>query len=195
MASIFLAEFCQYISGIPENNRIEERAIARGLHYPAAMFLDLGIGQLAPECLQPGEGSVFVRAHETRVAGHIGGENGGQPAFDAFRGQSGAPLPHGLNRLSASGAHSNGKREGWHSLSARPPAAFCPLCTAPTLRHIGRNPRNSAGAMERSNKNASPLWQSNPAKPVRENGPNLGGLVGRRFAHVHSNSQSGANVQ
>jgi hypothetical protein len=119
MASIFLAEFCQYISGIPENNRIEERAIARGLHYPAAMFLDLGIGQLAPECLQPGEGSVFVRAHETRVASHIGGENGGQPAFDAFRGQSGPLQPHGPNGSSALKPHSNGKREGWHSLSGR----------------------------------------------------------------------------
>src|ERR1700720_3850686 len=49
------------------------------------------------------------------LLGHIltgGGENGGQPAFDAFHGQSGAPLPHGPNKLSAPGAHSNGERGG-----------------------------------------------------------------------------------
>jgi hypothetical protein len=52
-------------------------------------------------------------------ARHIGGENGGQPAFDAFRGQSGAPQPHGPNRSSALRGHSTGKRGGCHSLSVR----------------------------------------------------------------------------
>jgi len=55
----------------------------------------------------------LIRAHKTRVARHIGGEDGGQSAFDAFRGQSGAPQPHGPNkRLSALVGHSNGKHEG-----------------------------------------------------------------------------------
>ena len=59
----------------------------------------------------------LVRAHQARIARHIGGENGGQPAFDALRSQSGAPEPHGPNRLSALARHSNGKGGGCHSFS------------------------------------------------------------------------------
>ena len=33
----------------------------------------------------------LIRTHKSRIARRIGGENGGQPAFDAFRGKSGAP--------------------------------------------------------------------------------------------------------
>ena len=51
--------------------------------------------------LQSRESPFLIGAHKPRVARHIGGENGGQLAFDAFRGQSGAPQPHGPNRLSA----------------------------------------------------------------------------------------------
>ena len=43
---------------------------------------------------------------------------------DAFRGQSGAPQPHGPNRLSALRTHSNGKWQGWHFLSVKPPVWF-----------------------------------------------------------------------
>ena len=86
------------------------------------MFLDLWIGQLAPKRFQPFVRSLLIRSHQARVARHIRGENGSQPAFEASRGQSGAPQPHGPNRLSALSAHSNGKREGWHSLfGGRPP--------------------------------------------------------------------------
>ena len=66
----------------------------------------------------------LVRTHKTRVARHISGENGGQPPFDAFRSQSGAPQPHGPNRSSALGTHSIGKRKGWHSLSLRRAISF-----------------------------------------------------------------------
>jgi hypothetical protein len=59
------------------------------------MFLDLGIGQLSPQRLQSRERPFLVGAHQPRVVRHIGGEDRGQPAFDAFRGQSGAPQPHG----------------------------------------------------------------------------------------------------
>ena len=55
------------------------------------MFLDFGIRQLAPKRLQPREGIFLVGAHKPAVPRDIGGENGGQPAFNAFRGQSGAP--------------------------------------------------------------------------------------------------------
>src|SRR5216684_3152883 len=97
------------------------------------MFLDFRIRQLAPNRLQPRKGALFVRAHQARVARHIGGKNGGQPAFDAFRGQSGAPQPHGPNRLSALGGHSNGKRERWHSLWVRQPMNVSPTSATSSL--------------------------------------------------------------
>jgi len=46
---------------------------------------------------------LLVRAHETRIAGHIGGENGGQLAFDPFRRQSGAPKRMGRRDYRLSG--------------------------------------------------------------------------------------------
>jgi hypothetical protein len=61
----------------------------------------------------------LIQAHQAGVARHISGEDGGQPAFDAFRGQSGAPKPHGPTGLSALRVHSKGKRDGSHSLSVR----------------------------------------------------------------------------
>src|SRR5712671_513551 len=104
---------------VDDAGKLDEQTVARGLHDATAMFLDFRIRQLAPNRLQPRKGALFVRAHKPRVARHIGGENGGQPAFDAFRGQSGAPQPHGPNKLSALGAHSNGKRDVGHSPSVR----------------------------------------------------------------------------
>src|ERR1700730_2750470 len=68
---------------------------------------------------EPRKRPFLIGPHQPAVSGHICGENGGQPAFDAFRGQSGAPQPHGPNGLSALGAHSNGKPEGCHSLLVR----------------------------------------------------------------------------
>src|SRR6266446_5402440 len=50
---------------------------------------------------EPRKRPFLIGAHKPAVAHHIGGENGGQPAFDAFRGQRGAPQPHGPNGLSA----------------------------------------------------------------------------------------------
>jgi hypothetical protein len=87
------------------------KAIASVLYGVPAMLLDLRIDQLPKMRPEPSVGAFLIRCHKTRVARHIGGENGGQPAFDAFRGQSGAPRPHGPKRLSAFGAHSNGKRD------------------------------------------------------------------------------------
>src|ERR1700716_945136 len=65
------------------------------------MFGDLGINQFAPMRLQPRNGSFLVRTHEPAVTRDIRGENGGQLAFDAFRGQGGALQPHGPNGSSA----------------------------------------------------------------------------------------------
>ena len=42
--------------------------------------------------------------HKAAVARDIRGENSGQPTCDAFRGQSGAPQPHGPNEPSVPGS-------------------------------------------------------------------------------------------
>jgi hypothetical protein len=55
------------------------------------MLLDLRIDQLPKMRPEASVRALLVGAHKPAVTSHIGGENGGQPAFDAFRGQSGAP--------------------------------------------------------------------------------------------------------
>ena len=52
---------------------------------------DCWLEEFGPYQCEGVESAVLVRPNEARVACHIGGENGGQSAFDAFRGQSGAP--------------------------------------------------------------------------------------------------------
>src|ERR1700674_2428173 len=64
------------------------------------MFGDLGIDQFAAMRLQPCKRPFLVSTHKPAVTRDIRGENGGQLAFDAFRGQSGLP-PHGPNGSSA----------------------------------------------------------------------------------------------
>jgi hypothetical protein len=130
---------------------------------------------LDPYSLKGLESTVLVHPDQARVARHIGGKNGGQPAFDAFRGQ--AALPYRMGRLdyrlprrtlTVNARAGIPFRRGRLQRSAR-------CAQPPPYATSGETPGNSAGAMERSNKNASPLWQSNPAKPVRENGPISGG--------------------
>src|ERR1700738_2858634 len=64
------------------------------------MLGNLRIDQFAAMRPQPCQRPFLVRAHEPAVTGDIRGKNGGQLAFDAFRGQSGLP-PHGPNGSSA----------------------------------------------------------------------------------------------
>ena len=108
---------------IDDAREFDERPIASQLHGAAAVLFHLGVDELAAMGLQAGERPLLVRAHQARIARHIGGENGGQPAVDAFRGQSGAPEPQGPNRLSALGAHCTVKAFVWHSLLKRLPSA------------------------------------------------------------------------
>jgi hypothetical protein len=65
--------------------------VAGGLDDAPAMLVDFGVDQFAPMRLHPREGAFFVRTHKPAVPRDVRGENGGQPSFDAFGGQSGAP--------------------------------------------------------------------------------------------------------
>jgi hypothetical protein len=62
---------------------LDQRAVAHQLHDTAAARRDRGIDQLAAVGFQPGERPRLVRAHETRIADHVGGEDGRQSALQA----------------------------------------------------------------------------------------------------------------
>jgi hypothetical protein len=61
------------------------------------MFDDFGVDQFAPMRLQPRQSPFLIRTHEPAVTGDVRGENGGQLAFDAFRGQT--VLPTRMGRM------------------------------------------------------------------------------------------------
>ena len=65
---------------IDDAAELHQQAVAGGLDDAAAMLLDLGVGQFAPQHLQAIERAFLVRAHQPRVARDIGGENGGKAA-------------------------------------------------------------------------------------------------------------------
>ena len=77
--------------GLDHARELDQNAIAGGLDDAPAMLADFRIDQLAPMRLEPREGIFLVGAHQPAVTRHVGGENGRQPAFGAFPGQSGAP--------------------------------------------------------------------------------------------------------
>jgi hypothetical protein len=95
--------FDRAVHRVDDAGKLDEEAVAGGLHDAAAVFLDFGIGQLPSQRLQSRKRPFLVGAHQPRIVRHIGGENGGQPAFDALRGHSGAPSRMGRigYRLSA----------------------------------------------------------------------------------------------
>jgi hypothetical protein len=51
----------------PRHGNRKEQAVARGFHDPAAMFLDFGIGQLAPQRFQARQGAFLVDTHKQAV--------------------------------------------------------------------------------------------------------------------------------
>ena len=62
---------------VDDAGEFEKQAIARRFDDPAAMFLDLRIGEFAADRLQRSKGAFLVRPHEPRVTRYISGENGG----------------------------------------------------------------------------------------------------------------------
>ena len=82
---------------------LEEQTVADSLYDPTPVLLDFGVDQFATVRLESPKRPFLIGTHEPAITGHICGEDGGQPAFDAFRGQGGAPQPHGPIRLSARG--------------------------------------------------------------------------------------------
>ena len=76
---------------IHDTAEFHQHAVAGVLYDAPAVLFDLRIDQLAKKYLEVLLRPLLVRFHEARVAHHIGGKNGGQPAFDASRGQGALP--------------------------------------------------------------------------------------------------------
>jgi len=55
--------------------KLDQQAVSGGFYDPAAVLLDLGVGQLASQRLQCSERAFLVHPHQTRIPRHIGGEN------------------------------------------------------------------------------------------------------------------------
>src|SRR6266446_9436994 len=98
---------------IDHAGELHQQAVAGGLDDAAPVLGDLGIDQLAAVRLEPRKRPFLVDADQPAVARDVRGENGSQPAFDAFRGQSGAPNRRG------SRSQSNSKYASGQSISLR----------------------------------------------------------------------------
>src|SRR5262249_29886058 len=75
---------------------LDEQPVTRGLNDASAMLLDFGVRQFAAQCRQSGMRALLVLPHEARIAGNVGGQNGGQPALDPLllpRIHYGWPVP------------------------------------------------------------------------------------------------------
>ncbi len=60
----------------------------------AVVFGDLGIDQFPAKSILTGESPYLVCRHETAVTDHVGGKNGGKPAFQAL-----SPSPRRLTTM------------------------------------------------------------------------------------------------
>jgi hypothetical protein len=58
---------------IDDTRKFRQQAVAGVLYDPASVFLDLRIDQFAEMGLQAFVRPLFIRAHEARVPGHVGG--------------------------------------------------------------------------------------------------------------------------
>jgi len=73
---------------VDDTGEFDQQAVAGGLDNAPAMLGDLGIDELAPVRLQPGERAFLVGPHQPAVAGDIGRQNGCQPPLDPLARQA-----------------------------------------------------------------------------------------------------------
>jgi len=93
------------LDGLYHTGKLGQEPIAHQLHNAATALSDPWLHQLPTERLQALERSRLILAHEARIAGHVGGKNGGKSAFQAL-----SPSPR---RLTATGGRS--MPLGWRS--------------------------------------------------------------------------------
>ena len=76
---------------IDDSNKFRQQAVAGILYDTPAVLLSFGSTTSRRTLLSSSCVPILVCSHQPCVACDIGGENGGQPAFDVSQGQSGAP--------------------------------------------------------------------------------------------------------
>src|SRR5579863_6900777 len=81
--------------GVDHAGKLDQNTVARGLDHASPMFRDLRVDQLAAVRLQARERALLVGTHETAVAGHVCGEDGGKLAFGALRRHGETSLSYG----------------------------------------------------------------------------------------------------
>src|SRR5262249_8964766 len=69
---------------VDDAHEFDQEAVAHGSDDAAAVLLDLRVGQCAAQHPQPFESALFVLAHQSRVAHHIGCQDRCQPPFYFF---------------------------------------------------------------------------------------------------------------
>jgi hypothetical protein len=65
---------------VDDAGEFDQQPVTRRLDDAAAIFLDCGIRDLAPQLVQRGERALLVPLHQPRIARDIGGEDGGETA-------------------------------------------------------------------------------------------------------------------
>ena len=90
----------------------DQNAVAGRLDDAPAMIANFRVDQLAPMRLHLREGAFLVGTHESAIPRDVRGENGGQPAFGALRGQSVLPEPHAADLMIGCHAHPTPKTRG-----------------------------------------------------------------------------------
>src|ERR1700737_575222 len=78
---------------VDDARKLDKQTVARSLDDATAMFLDFGVGQLAPKRLQRGKRASLIPPHQPRIPRHVCRENGREPTLDAS-------LPCGLHGAS-----------------------------------------------------------------------------------------------
>ena len=76
---------------VDDAGELDQQPVAGCLDDAATVLGDFGIDHLTPVRLQPRQGPFLVRADQPAVPRDIRSKNAGQPAFDTFPSQSGAP--------------------------------------------------------------------------------------------------------
>src|SRR5712692_11583369 len=66
---------------------LDQEAVAGRFDDATLMLGDLGINEFTPMRPEPREGAGLILTHEAAISGHIGGENGREPAFDPLSAQ------------------------------------------------------------------------------------------------------------
>jgi len=69
---------------VDDAGKFDQHPVAGGLYDAAAMLSDFRVDQLTAMRFEAIERAFLVRAHQSRVGGHIGGEDRGKTALDGL---------------------------------------------------------------------------------------------------------------